>query len=134
VCGESLPPDHFYCREHAAGVDERLQEIGELLGRTLADLPRLASLLDQVAPETWDYLTETRGDADSDWPLVPSVELAVHADEVDVDIDTEPGRVRIRLDTGLPVLVRALADGLARTDSERMAEACRTAEGANATH
>ncbi|MGH3665134.1 MAG: hypothetical protein ACRDU8_03400, partial [Egibacteraceae bacterium] len=94
VCGESLPPDHFYCREHAAQVDDRLHEIGALLACVTDDLPRLAELLEQVAGETWDWLAESQPD-EPDWPPVGPVSLRVHADEVDVDVDTEPGRVRL---------------------------------------
>ena len=133
VCGASLPPDHFYCREHAATVDDRLHEIGELLERLTVDVPRLASLLDQVAQETWDYLAEQH-DPEPVWPPVPELTLRVHADEVDVDVDTEPGQVRLRLATSLQQLLAAVAAGLATTDLPTAAAACRGAEGLNATH
>lgn len=133
VCGASLPPDHFYCRQHAATVDDRLHEIGELLGRTAEDLPRLATLLGQVAQETWDYLAD--GEADGpQWPPAPAVDLRVHADEVDVDVDTEPGRVRLSLTTGLAPLLAAVAAGLDSADVGRLARACIQAHGTDATH
>ena len=136
VCGESLPPDHFYCREHAVGVDDRLHEIGALLERVAADLPSLAALLDDIAPETWDWLAEQHesGDEELLWPPAPHLDLRVHADEVDVDVDTEPGRVRIQLQTGMQPLLAALARSLAAADTDRLAAACAQAEGADATH
>lgn len=133
VCGESLPPDHFYCREHAAGVDDRLHEIGALLPRVSDDLARLAALLQQVAGETWDYLAEEQAD-DPLWPPVPDVALRADPEEVEVDVDSEPGLVRVRLGVPLADLLAALAGGLAADDWRRFAEACREAEGANATH
>ncbi|CAN5875194.1 MAG: hypothetical protein M3R09_01295 [Actinomycetota bacterium] len=133
VCGDPLPPDHFYCRRHAATVDDRLHEIGELLGRAVADLPRLATLLGQVAQETWDYLADGEVDAPQ-WPPVPPVELRAHADEVDVDVDTEPGRVRLSVTAGISPLLAALAAGLDTADVRRLARACSAAQGADATH
>ena len=136
VCGESLPPDHFYCREHAVGVDERLHEIGALLERVTGDLPVLADLLDDVAQETWDWLAEEHEAPGEEllWPPAPDMDLQVHADDVDVDVDTEPGRVRIRLQTGLQPLLAALASSLSSTDTQRLVQACRKAQGADTTH
>lgn len=131
VCGEALPPDHLYCREHAAEVDDRLHEIGALLPQVTRDLGRLAELLDGVAQETWDYLGEDEPD-DPAWPPVPAVGLRADADAVDVDVDTEPGYVRVELRLALPALVSALAAGLEGFDA--FADAARHAEGANATH
>lgn len=133
VCGESLPPDHFYCREHAARVDDRLHEIGATLPRVLADLDRLAALLDQVAAETWDYLAEAEAD-DPVWPPVPVVELRADAEEVDVDLDAEPGYVRARLTVPLRSLLAAVHGGLDTDELQRLARACRDAAGAGATH
>lgn len=133
VCGESLPPDHFYCRDHAATVDERLHEIGDLLPRVAQDAGRLATLLAQVAPETWDYIAEQQDD-DPVWPPVPEVAVRADAEEIDVDVDTEPGYVRTRLRLPLSSLVAALAAGLADTELERVAAAAARCEGANATH
>lgn len=135
VCGESLPPDHLYCREHAAGVDDRLREIGDLLEGLAADLPRLVLLLGQIAPETWDWLAEeVAGDDDLVWPPVPPVTLHLHADEVDTDVDTEPGRVRVDVATELRSLLEAVGGGLDAIDPGRLVEACRAAKGAGATH
>ena len=136
VCGESLPPDHFYCREHAAEVDDRLHDIGALLERVGADLPALAALLDDIAPETWDWLAEQCETDDEEllWPPTPRLDLRVHADEVDVDVDSEPGRVRITVQTGLQPLLEALAASFAAADLGRVATASRRAEGADATH
>lgn len=133
VCGESLPPNHFYCREHGAVVDERLQALGTLLGDVIDDLGHLARLLDQVAPETWDYLAEQEDD-DPDWPPVPHVVLLADAEEVSVDVDAEPGMVRVTLDVGLQPLLAALARGLDAPSLHRLAAAAATAKGANATH
>ena len=133
VCGESLPPDHFYCREHAATVDDRLHEIGALLPRVTSDAARLAQLLGEVAEETWDYLAELQPD-DPDWPPVPPVDLTADADEIDVDVDSEPGYVRVQLRLAAGDLLRAVASGLATPDLERVARVAAGAEGANATH
>jgi hypothetical protein len=133
VCGESLPPDHFYCREHAAGVDDRLHEIGSRLPRLLEELANLTELLDGVAEETWDYLAEDEPD-DPIWPPVPTVLVRADAEDIDVDVDSEPGYVAVRLQLGLPALLAALAAGLDTEDLRRAAAACRAAEGANSTH
>lgn len=133
VCGESLPPDHFYCRDHAATVDDRLHELGALLPRVRADLMRLAELLDQTAEQTWDYLAEQQPD-DPDWPPVADVVLAADADEVSVDVDSEPGYVQVRLQLALSRLLSGLTAGLADPAWERVASAAGQAEGANATH
>lgn len=136
VCGESLPPDHFYCREHAAGVDDRLREIGALLDRVADDLPALGTLLDDVAQETWDWLAEQHesGDEELLWPPAPLLEVQVHADDIDVDVDSEPGQVRIRTRVPLQRLLAALAGSLSAAGVDRLAVACRQAEGADATH
>jgi hypothetical protein len=133
VCGESLPPDHFYCREHAAGVDERLHEIGALLPQVARDAGRLATLLDQVAEETWDYLAEQEDD-DPAWPPVPALALTADGDAVDVDVDSEPGYVRLQLRLPLAQLLAAVTQGLSGPDLERVAAASAAAQGANATH
>ena len=133
VCGESLPPDHFYCREHAAGVDDRLHEIGTLLPRVAQDTARLATLLGQVAEETWDYLAEQQPD-DPAWPPVPDLALSADGDAVDVDVDSEPGYVRLQLRLPLAQLLSVVAAGLAAGDLERVAAATAQARGANATH
>ncbi len=133
VCGESLPPDHFYCREHAAGVDDRLHDIGALLDRVGADLARLVDLLDTVAPESWDYLADAAGDEPA-WPPPVGVTLRMHPDDVDVDVDAQPGGVRVALTAPLGELLAAVARGLDAADAARLAAACRTAEGANASH
>jgi hypothetical protein len=133
VCGESLPPDHFYCREHAAGVDDRLHEIGTIVPRLLGDLGRLTELLSAVAEETWDYLAESEPD-DPVWPPVPSIHLRADADEVDVDVDSEPGYVAVRLELALVQLLTALHEGIDTPELRRAAAACAVAEGANSTH
>lgn len=135
VCGESLPPDHFYCREHAAYVDDRLREIGAVLARLEDDLPRLSALLGAVAPETWDYLAERQGAADEpEWPPAVTLTLRTGADDVDVDVDREPGQVRVAVSAGLQAMVEALGQALAQGGVSELAAACRTADGANATH
>ena len=132
VCGESLPPDHFYCREHAAGVDDRLHEIGDLFDRVAPDLVRLAELLSQVAGETWDYLAEQ--EADEAWPPPALLRLGLHADDVNVDVDAQPGRVRLDLAVPLDHLLAAVVAGLDAAGVGRLAAACRQAHGLNATH
>jgi hypothetical protein len=133
VCGESLPPDHLYCREHAAEVDERLHEIGERLPDLLTGLSRLALLVDGIAEETWDYVAEQEPDEPL-WPPAPVVALVADADEVDIDVDSEPGYVRAQVRLPLPRLLAALAAGLDTDELRRLARACGTVEGASATH
>jgi hypothetical protein len=133
VCGESLPPDHFYCREHAATVDDRLREIGDLLPRVAADAERLALLLSQVAEETWDYLAEDQPD-DPVWPPVPSLRVLADADDIDVDVDSEPGMVRVDLRVPASQVLDALGGALDTPDFAALAAACAAADGANATH
>lgn len=133
VCGESLPPDHFYCREHGATVDERLQEIGTLLPRVTADLARAGVLLEQIAQETWDYLAEQQPD-DPEWPPVPAVSLHADAEEIDVDIDTEPGFVSVRLTTAASAVLQAVAAALEDPQWRRLVEVAGAADGMNATH
>ena len=82
VCGESLPPDHLYCREHAAIVDDLLHEVGERLPRVVEDLERLAWLVQAIAPETWDFLAEDHPD-DPLWPPSPTTTLRADGGEVD---------------------------------------------------
>ena len=142
VCGVSLPPDHFYCREHGSEVDARLHEIGNRLEALAHDLPRLAQLLSEIAPETWDWLAdeETEGAEDNAgtedlvWPPSPPMTLHVHADEVEVDVDTEPGRVRIELACDLATVLQALSEGFDAAQARKLAAACKGVEGANATH
>ena len=154
VCGESLPPDHFYCREHAAEVDDRLHEIGALLGDLAERVPRLARLLDEVAGETWDWLADEEeasreaeagepeaGDTGTGetgdelvWPPTAPLRLRVHADEVDVDVDSEPGLVRLDVACELGTLLEALARGLDEAQVTRLARACARAKGGNVTH
>jgi hypothetical protein len=133
VCDESLPPDHLYCREHAAEVDDRLHELGALVPRVLDDLARLAELADGIAEPTWDYLAGDEPD-DPVWPPVPCVEVLADADALDVDVDAEPGMVRLTLEVGLVPLVRAVRAALDTDELRRAAAAAAAAEGANATH
>jgi|GEM_PF-3492459 len=133
VCGESLPPDHLYCREHAATVDQRLHEIAELLPRVTGDAERLAALLDGVHEETWAYLAEAQAD-DPDWPPTPVVHVAADAEDVDIDVDTEPGMVRVRLQVRAAAVLAAVADALNDDRFGRFAKAVAEARGLNATH
>lgn len=133
VCGQALPPDHFYCREHAAEVDDRLREIGELLPRVVADAGRLAVLLDQVAEPTWDFVAEAEPE-DPTWPPVPQVTLRADADEVAFDVDAEPGYVRATIGVPLGQLLAAVRAGVDTPEFHRLASACRDVEGAGATH
>lgn len=132
VCGESLPPDHFYCRRHGADVDDRLHDIGRLLPAVQRDAADLSGLLDGIAEETWDYLAERRPD-DPEWPPQIPVTLTVDTEAVDVDVDREPGMVQVHLDLPLPDLLAVVARALGATDPA-LAAACAAAEGANATH
>ena len=133
VCGESLPPDHFYCREHAATVDDRLNEIGRLITDVTQHAGRLGELLRQVAPETWDYLAEQEDD-DPLWPPVPAVLLRADADDIDVDVDSEPGFVTVRLSLPLAELLAEVARDLRSVQWQRLAADAAAAQGANATH
>lgn len=133
VCGTALPPDHAYCREHAAEVDDRLHEVGVLLDRALDDLPRLSRLLSEIAPETWDWLSDEVDD-DRDWPPPLALALQVHADEFGVDVDSEPGRVRIDLQTSLRSWCSATASALDVAGLKTVAQACTQARGADAAY
>jgi hypothetical protein len=133
VCGESLPPDHFYCREHGAQVDDRLHELGALLARLIADTATAAALTGGVAQETWDWLAEAEPD-DPDWPVAGVLRLSADADQIAVDVDTEPGCVRVELRLPLATLLAAVAGALDGPELARLAAAATTAEGANATH
>jgi hypothetical protein len=134
VCGESLPPDHLYCREHAAVVDDLLHELGERLPRLVEDLARCAALLGMVHPETWDWLAEAAGRDEEVWPPRTTVVVAADGEDVDVDVDTEPGRVTASLTLDLGTALSALATALGGAGVERLAAAAAGAEGAGATH
>jgi hypothetical protein len=133
VCGESLPPDHFYCREHAATVDQRLHEIAGLLDGVREDVARLAGLVGEVAGETWDYLAEAQPD-DPAWPPAPQLALRVLPEEIDVDVDPEGAYVRVDVRAPLHQLLGALSAALDDRRLQRLSAACRHVEGANATH
>jgi hypothetical protein len=133
VCSDSLPPDHLYCREHAATVDDRLHELGALIPRVLDDLARLRELVDGIAEPTWDYLAEAEPD-DPVWPPTPRLQVLADADELDVDVDADADMVRLILEVGLPPLLAALSEALDTEELRRAAAAARAAEGANATH
>jgi hypothetical protein len=133
VCGESLPPDHFYCRDHGATVDERLHEIGALLADVTRGVAQLGELLRQVAPETWDYLAEQEDD-DPQWPPASQILLHADADDIEVDVDSEPGFVTVRLSLPLAELLTEVARDLQRDDWRRLTAAAAAAQGANATH
>lgn len=133
VCGESLPPDHLYCREHAAVVDDLLHEIGELLPRLAADLRRTAELLSQIHPDTWDYLAEQQP-GDPVWPPRPRLVTTTDGDDLDVDVDSDPGKVTVTLTSGLATLLADLAMALSAESIDQLAAATSHAEGAGATH
>jgi hypothetical protein len=133
VCGAALPPDHVYCREHAAEVDDRLHRAGELLGRVIDDLPQLARLLDEIAPATWDWLSDEAGDM-AEWLPPLALRLHVHADQLDVDVDSEPGRVRLDLEADLPTWCRATVTAMDDASLQRVAQACMEATGADAAY
>lgn len=137
VCGESLPPDHLYCREHAAQVDDLLHEIGDRVPALLADLARLADLVSSIHPETWDYLAEQHAEDEDDEPVWPPASLlTLHADggDVDVDVDTEPGMVTVEVRTALADLLRAVATTIETSGAPAMAAAASEARDAGATH
>lgn len=133
VCGAALPPDHVYCREHAAQVDDRLHQVGVLLDRVLDDLPQLSRLLDEIAGETWDWLSDEADDPD-DWPPPLALGLPVHADEFEVDVDSEPGRVRIDLELPLQSWCHATATAMDVARLRTVARACAQARGADAAY
>lgn len=133
VCGAALPPDHVYCREHAAEVDERLHRVGDLLHRVLDDLPRLSQLLDEIAPETWEWLSDETGDATA-WPPPLALRLQVHADQFDVDVDSEPGRVRLDVECDLSAWCRTTVAATDDARLRRVAHACTETTGADAAY
>lgn len=133
VCGESLPPDHFYCREHAVDVDDRLHEISERLPELVKDTTRLTELVDGIAEETWDYVAES-DPSDPQWPPGAEVRLRVDPEQIDVDVDSEPGYVRVQLRLSLVELLSAVQEGLKTAGDPSFLSSCAQAEGANATH
>ena len=133
VCGDSLPPDHLYCREHAAIVDDLLHELGGLLPRLDADLRRAAELITSIHPETWDYLAEGVG-TDAEWPPRPRLITTTDGEDLDVDVDSDPGKVTISVDLDLADVLRDLAAALGAAGVEAVAAAARDADGAGATH
>ncbi len=133
VCGESLPPDHLYCREHAAIVDDMLHEIGERLPRLVEDLGRVAELLGRVAPETWDFLAE-QTDEDPLWPPRPQLVVTTDGEDLDVDVDSEPGKVTVSVTADLAVLLADLAGALDRAGVADLADSAGRAQDAGATH
>ena len=132
VCGESLPPDHFYCREHAVDVDDRLHHLADALPALRDDLGRLRALVTGIAEETWDYVAE-HDPRDPEWPPDAKVSLRVDPAQIDVDVDSEPGYVRVALRLPLEQLLTAAAEGLGALD-DAFVDACRRTEGANTTH
>jgi hypothetical protein len=133
VCGVALPPDHVYCREHAGEVDDRLHQIGVLLHRLANDVPALTRLLDQVAPETWEWLSDSMG-TDEQWPPPLPLQLRLHADQVEVDVASEPGQVLVDLEIDLRTWCDALREAMDATDLRVVAEACAQATGAGAAY
>lgn len=133
TCGVALPPDHLYCREHAAEVDQRLHELGQRLPRLLDDLDAVARLLGSLAEETYEYVAEDEAD-DPAWPPRPDVTVRANAEELDVDVDSEPGYVSARLTTDLLTLLRAVNAGLPAGELRRFATTCAHTTGAGATH
>lgn len=133
VCGAALPPDHVYCREHAGQVDDRLHRIGALLHRLVDDLPELTRLLGQVAPETWEWLSDTM-ERDEQWPPPLPLRLRLHADQVDVDVDNEPGQVSVDLEPELLTWCQTTVTAMQRTDLRELARACAQADGAGAAY
>lgn len=133
VCGDSLPPDHLYCREHAATVDDRLHEIAEVLPRLRADLERAAELIGSIAQETWDYLAEADPE-DPDWPPPVTTVLTTDGEDVDVDVDAEPGMVTVSVRHDLATTLSAVAEALDRAGLDPMITGAAAAEDAGATH
>jgi hypothetical protein len=133
VCGDSLPPDHLYCREHAAIVDDLLHELGALLPRLDADLRRAAELVEDIHPETWDYLADEEG-VDVEWPPRPRLVTTTDGEDVDVDVDRDPGMVTVSVQVDLAAALRDLAVALESAGVARMAAAAQHADGAGATH
>lgn len=133
VCGASLPPDHVYCREHAAQVDDRLHRVGVLLGRLLDDLPELTQLLGEIADETWDWLADEAGVTD-DWPPALALRMQVHADQLEVDVDTEPGRVRLDVESDLHAWCAATTTAADAAKLRHLATACAEASGGDAAY
>lgn len=132
-CGESLPPDHLYCREHSVDVDDRLHALGTALVEAADQLAEAARLIATIHPDTFDYLAEDEPD-DPEWPPRAGLHLAADAEELDVDVDAEPGRVAVRVDTPLAELLAAAAATVGTPDLRRFADACTRAAGTNVTH
>ena len=133
VCGAALPPDHIYCREHAADVDERLHRIGAVLHRMLDDIAVLPGLVDQVAPETWEWLSDMM-DSDERWPPQLRLDLRLHADQVEVDVDSEPGQLRVAVQPDLAHWCHTTGAAMDAADVRAVAWACEVAQGAGAAY
>lgn len=133
VCDESLPPDHFYCRDHAAEVDDRLHAIAESVGQVRESAAAAAQIVARIAEQTWDWLA-ARDPSDPTWPPAPEVALRVPPEQIEVDVDAEPGLVRATLRLPVPDLLAAVAAGLDDADVRRWLDASAAAEGLNATH
>jgi hypothetical protein len=122
-----------YCREHAGQVDDRLHELGALLRRLSDDIPALTRLLGQVAPETWEWLSDTMG-SDEEWPPPLALQMRLHADQVEVDVASEPGQVRVDLDAELLTWCEALQAAVDAAKLRVVADACEQAQGAGAAY
>ena len=133
MCGESLPPDHLYCREHAATVDDRLHDIAALLPRVTEDVARLAALLSSIHEETWEFLAEAEPE-NPEWPPNPLVSVTADAEDIDIDVDTEPGMVQVRMQVPAATVLAAVAGALDQERFARFAEVIAKAHGLNATH
>ena len=135
VCGDSLPPDHLYCREHAAVVDTLLHDIGSNLPALLPRLREAADLVERIHPDTWDFVAEEDGqDDDVIWPGRPTLRVTTDGEDFDVDVDSEPGRVTVEVQLDLVDLLRAVATALEEADVAALSAAARSVEGAGATH
>lgn len=133
VCGESLPPDHFYCREHAVDVDERLHTIGQALPALESDARSLHSLVKGIAQETWDYLADSDPE-EPDWPPTLSLNMQLDAESISLDVDQEPGYVRMQLDVTLLQLLELAGQGLGQAASSTFVDTVSSASGTGVTH
>jgi hypothetical protein len=60
--------------------------------------------------------------------------MRLHADQVEVDVDSEPGRVKVDLDAELLTWCGALQAALESKGLRAVADACARAQGAGAAY
>jgi hypothetical protein len=68
------------------------------------------------------------------WPPPLPVQMRLHADQVEVDVASEPGQVQVDLDADLRTWCDAFGAAIQAADLRAVARACAQAEGAGAAY